>query len=207
MADQVPGRAGRGIRRAYQNSTLAPDSKPVLRRAPRAPRPHVRGSRAPGRSALAEFARTARLALIAVDEAHCVSQWGQDFRPSYLSIGQFIAELPVRPPVAALAATATDLVRRDIVRLLGLHDAACTVTGFDRPNLRFAVERRELSQAGVPGCLHRRATGRVGHRLLRQAGDGGGGGATTLARSAASRWPPATTRGSPPRSASAAGTA
>ncbi|MFR1167611.1 MAG: RecQ family ATP-dependent DNA helicase, partial [Adlercreutzia equolifaciens] len=86
------------------------------------------------------------LSLVAVDEAHCVSQWGQDFRPSYLSIGDFIASLPVRPPVAALTATATDLVRRDIVRLLGLQDAACTVTGFDRPNLRFAVERREPKQ-------------------------------------------------------------
>ena len=148
MADQVRAVQEAGIRGAYLNSTLAPGQQAeVLRRA--AEGAYDLMYVAPERLAdprFAEFARTVRLALIAVDEAHCVSQWGQDFRPSYLSIGQFIAELPVRPPVAALTATATDLVRRDIVRLLGLRDAACTVTGFDRPNLRFAVERREPKQ-------------------------------------------------------------
>ncbi len=148
MADQVRAVQEAGIRGAYLNSTLAPGQQAeVLRRA--AEGAYDLMYVAPERLAdprFAEFARTARLALIAVDEAHCVSQWGQDFRPSYLSIGQFIAELPVRPPVAALTATATDLVRRDIARLLGLRDAACTVTGFDRPNLRFAVERREPKQ-------------------------------------------------------------
>ena len=148
MADQVRAVQEAGIRGAYLNSTLAPGQQAeVLRRA--AEGAYDLMYVAPERLAdprFAEFARTARLALIAVDEAHCVSQWGQDFRPSYLSIGQFIAELPVRPPVAALTATATDLVRRNIVRLLGLRDAACTVTGFDRPNLRFAVERREPKQ-------------------------------------------------------------
>ena len=148
MADQVRAVQEAGIRGAYLNSTLAPGQQAeVLRRA--AEGAYDLMYVAPERLAdprFAEFARTARLALFAVDEAHCVSQWGQDFRPSYLSIGQFIAELPVRPPVAALTATATDLVRRDIVRLLGLRDAACTVTGFDRPNLRFAVERREPKQ-------------------------------------------------------------
>ena len=140
MADQVRAVQEAGIRGAYLNSTLAPGQQAeVLRRA--AEGAYDLMYVAPERLAdprFAEFARTARLALIAVDEAHCVSQWGQDFRPSYLSIGQFIAELPVRPPVAALTATATDLVRRDIVRLLGLRD--------DRPNLRFAVERREPKQ-------------------------------------------------------------
>ena len=148
VADQVRAVQEAGIRGAYLNSTLAPGQQAeVLRRA--AEGAYDLMYVAPERLAdprFAEFARTARLALIAVDEAHCVSQWGQDFRPSYLSIGQFVAELPVRPPVAALTATATDLVRRDIVRLLGLRDAACTVTGFDRPNLRFAVERREPKQ-------------------------------------------------------------
>ena len=178
MADQVRAVQEAGIRGAYLNSTLAPGQQAeVLRRA--AEGAYDLMYVAPERLAdprFAEFARTARLALIAVDEAHCVSQWGQDFRPSYLSIGQFIAELPVRPPVAALTATATDLVRRDIVRLLGLRDAACTVTGFDRPEPAFrGGAARAQAEAGVPGCLHRRATGRVGHRLLRQAGDGGGG--------------------------------
>ena len=145
MADQVRAVQEAGIRGAYLNSTLTPGQQAeVLRRA--AAGAYDLMYVAPERLAkprFAEFARTASLSLVAVDEAHCVSQWGQDFRPSYLSIGQFIASLLVRPPVAALTATATDLVRRDIVRLLGLRDAACTVTGFDRPNLRFAVERRE----------------------------------------------------------------
>lgn len=148
MADQVRAVQETGIRGAYLNSTLTPGQQAeVLRRA--AGGAYDLMYVAPERLAdprFAEFARTTQLALVAVDEAHCVSQWGQDFRPSYLSIGQFIASLPVRPPVAALTATATDLVRRDIVRLLGLQDAACTVTGFDRPNLRFAVERREPKQ-------------------------------------------------------------
>ena len=63
------------------------------------------------------------LALVAVDEAHCVSQWGQDFRPSYLQIAAFLQELPQRPPVCAFTATATERVRADIIRLLGLHSA------------------------------------------------------------------------------------
>lgn len=148
MADQVRAVQEAGIRGAYLNSTLTPGQQAeVLRRA--AGGAYDLMYVAPERLVdprFAEFARTAQLALVAVDEAHCVSQWGQDFRPSYLSIGDFIASLPVRPPVAALTATATDLVRRDIARLLGLHDPACTVTGFDRPNLRFAVERREPKQ-------------------------------------------------------------
>ena len=83
------------------------------------------------------FAARADIALIAVDEAHCVSQWGQDFRSSYLGIGEFIAALPDRPTVAAFTATATERVRRDIVQLLGLRDPLVLVTGFDRTNLYF----------------------------------------------------------------------
>lgn len=79
------------------------------------------------------------ISLVAVDEAHCVSQWGQDFRSSYLGIGEFIAGLPTRPTVAAFTATATERVRRDIVSILGLHTPSITVTGFDRPNLYFDV--------------------------------------------------------------------
>ncbi len=79
--------------------------------------------------------------LVAVDEAHCVSQWGQDFRPSYLKIAAFLARLPRRVPVGAFTATATEQVRQDIIRLLGLRDPLCLTTGFDRPNLYFAVER------------------------------------------------------------------
>lgn len=85
------------------------------------------------------FAVRVLISLVAVDEAHCVSQWGQDFRSSYLGIGEFIAGLPTRPTVAAFTATATERVRRDIVSILGLHTPSITVTGFDRPNLYFDV--------------------------------------------------------------------
>ena len=85
------------------------------------------------------FAVRVPISLVAVDEAHCVSQWGQDFRSSYLGIGEFIAGLPTRPTVAASTATATERVRRDIVSILGLHTPSITVTGFDRPNLYFDV--------------------------------------------------------------------
>lgn len=85
------------------------------------------------------FAVRVPISLVAVDEAHCVSQWGQDFRSSYLGIGEFIAGLPTRPTVAAFTATATERVRRDIVSILGLHIPSITVTGFDRPNLYFDV--------------------------------------------------------------------
>ena len=85
------------------------------------------------------FAVRVPISLVAVDEAHCVSQWGQDFRSSYLGIGEFIAGLPTRPTVAAFTATATERVRRDIVSILGLHTPSITVTGFDRLNLYFDV--------------------------------------------------------------------
>ena len=88
--------------------------------------------------------------LVAVDEAHCVSQWGQDFRPSYLRIRDFVESLPARPALGAFTATATPEVRDDIRDLLGLQDPFCVATGFDRPNLRFAVEnvpQREKTNA------------------------------------------------------------
>lgn len=86
------------------------------------------------------FAAGAPISMVAVDEAHCVSQWGQDFRPSYLKIPDFLAKLPRRPVVGAFTATATPEVRRDIARGLGLKDPFEIVSGFDRCNLFFAVE-------------------------------------------------------------------
>ena len=86
-----------------------------------------------------DVASRLNISLIAVDEAHCVSQWGNDFRPSYLKIAKFISSLPRRPVVAAFTATATELVREDIVAKLGLMSPFCAVTGFDRPNLNFEV--------------------------------------------------------------------
>ncbi len=79
------------------------------------------------------------ISLVAVDEAHCISQWGQDFRPSYLKIPDFISRLRVRPPVAAFTATATEKVRSDVERLLSLRSPLRVTTGFDRPNLYFEV--------------------------------------------------------------------
>ena len=88
-----------------------------------------------------DFARRVPISMVTVDEAHCISQWGQDFRPSYLKILDFLAALPQRPLVSAFTATATAEVRDDIVRALGLEDPFVITTGFDRPNLYFAVEK------------------------------------------------------------------
>ena len=88
-----------------------------------------------------EFAKRVPISMVTVDEAHCISQWGQDFRPSYLKILDFLAELPERPLVSAFTATATAEVRDDIVQALGLHEPFIKTTGFDRPNLYFAVEQ------------------------------------------------------------------
>ena len=87
------------------------------------------------------FAKKAAISMITVDEAHCISQWGQDFRPSYLKVVTFVKGLAKRPVVSAFTATATDLVREDIVRLLELCDPKILVTGFDRENLFFGVRR------------------------------------------------------------------
>jgi ATP-dependent DNA helicase RecQ len=94
-----------------------------------------------------DFAEQANISLLAVDEAHCVSQWGQDFRPSYLRIIKFIERLKVRPIIGAFTATATDDVKADILRLLRLRDPLNLTTGFDRPNLFFSVERPQNKQA------------------------------------------------------------
>ena len=91
--------------------------------------------------AFLSFAQRVPVSMVTVDEAHCISQWGQDFRPSYLKILDFLAALPARPLVSAFTATATEAVRDDIVRALGLRDPFALTTGFDRPNLYFAVER------------------------------------------------------------------
>jgi ATP-dependent DNA helicase RecQ len=83
---------------------------------------------------------TREVSLFVIDEAHCVSQWGHDFRPDYLVLGS-IAKRLGRPPILALTATATDTVRQDIARQLGMRDPYITITGFARPNLRFEVSR------------------------------------------------------------------
>ena len=95
------------------------------------------------------LAQELEIPLVAVDEAHCISQWGQDFRPSYLKIADFIAQLPTRPVVAAFTATATKQVRADIISQLGLKNPLLNITGFDRPNLYFAVQHPTSKLAAV----------------------------------------------------------
>ena len=99
------------------------------------------------------FAKSAPIRLVAVDEAHCVSQWGQDFRPDYLRIADFIDQLPVRPAVGAFTATATPRVREDIVRLLRLRDPDVVSTGFDRSNLFFDIIRPKNRKEALKGIL------------------------------------------------------
>ncbi|MBC2726589.1 DNA helicase RecQ [Desulfosporosinus sp.] len=84
-----------------------------------------------------------QVTFLAIDEAHCVSQWGHDFRPSYLQLGPFLKSLPQKPLIGAFTATATEEVQSDIIRLLGLSKPGIFVTGFDRPNLTFSTFRGE----------------------------------------------------------------
>lgn len=118
------------------------------------------------------------IAMVAVDEAHCLSQWGQDFRPGYLQITEFLKLLPRRPVVAAFTATATLSVRDDIRRLLELENPMELVTGFDRKNLRWIVERpsdkytalirilkRNNGKSGIVYCISRRVTEEICSKL------------------------------------------
>ena len=90
-----------------------------------------------------DFACRADISMVTVDEAHCISQWGQDFRPSYLEIADFLARLPKCPVVSAFTATATERVKQDIMESLHLQNPVTVVTGFDRPNLFFRVVKRK----------------------------------------------------------------
>ena len=143
MKDQVNALTAQGVKAAYLNSSLS-DAQFNKALANMANGMYKIVYVAPERLKSSRFIRAAkslRIPLIAVDEAHCVSQWGQDFRPSYLNIAEFIAELPERPTIGAFTATATAEVKQDIVRILGLRDPIEVTTGFDRPNLFFSVLR------------------------------------------------------------------
>lgn len=141
MRDQVDALNDVGLPAAFINTTQTPDEQDLVFAQALSGQIKLLYA-APERletERFRNFAVRVPISLVAVDEAHCVSQWGQDFRSSYLGIGEFIAGLPTRPTVAAFTATATERVRRDIVSILGLHTPSITVTGFDRPNLYFDV--------------------------------------------------------------------
>ena len=141
MHDQVLALKKAGVPAAYINSTLSLEQMRTVSANIRAGKYKLIYV-APERLETESFQRLAGdldVDLLAVDESHCISQWGQDFRPSYLRIPAFIRSLRRRPVVAAFTATATETVREDVVRLLGLHDPLIEITGFDRPNLRFEV--------------------------------------------------------------------
>lgn len=126
------------------------------------------------------FLQTLKISQIIVDEAHCISQWGHDFRPAYQLIGQFLKTMPHRPVVGAFTATATKAVERDIKILLGLENAQVHITGFDRPNLHFAVARlsqrmdyivdyvkAHQEQSGVIYCITRKDVEKVYQNLVK----------------------------------------
>ena len=141
MRDQVLALKSAGVPAAYINSTLNGAQMQAVYRnllAGQYKIVYVAPERLdyPGFGSIAE---KLNISFVAVDEAHCISQWGQDFRPSYLRILNFVDNLPRRPVLGAFTATATSQVRKDILRILKLQDPVQVVTGFDRPNLYFDV--------------------------------------------------------------------
>ena len=182
MKDQVSALNQAGVHAAYLNSSLTPRQyyKALgYAREGRYPIIYV----APERLLTPEFldfAVHAKIAMVAVDEAHCVSQWGQDFRPGYLKIEEFLCTLPKRPVVSAFTATATAEVRDDISDLLKLQDPVVTTTGFDRPNLYFEVQspkdkyaavktyiEEHAGQCGIVYCLTRKLVEEVTEKLMK----------------------------------------
>ena len=141
MKDQVTALKLRGISAAFLNSSMEEDEyrETAFQAASGAFKIlYVAPERlqAPG---FQEMCRHMEIPLVAVDEAHCISQWGQDFRPNYLKIPDFVASLPKRPALGAFTATATPKVRKDILDNLKLQQPVIAATGFDRPNLSFSV--------------------------------------------------------------------
>jgi len=180
MKDQVMNLIQNGVKAAYINSSLTPEQiRIVLSRASQGWYKII--YIAPERLAshgFMRFAQNAPINYLAVDEAHCVSKWGQDFRPAYLEIAPFVAALPRRPVVGAFTATATPRVRDDMCKLLALNEPLTVVTGFDRKNLFFEVrhpsdKNAELlklvrdfkGKSGIIYCSTRRNVDDVVHKL------------------------------------------
>ncbi len=181
MKDQVTALKNIGISAAYVNSSLKPNQIRLVLENIRLQMYKIIYV-APERlltEGFLEAISDLRIDALAVDEAHCSSQWGQDFRPGYLRIAEFIAMLKTRPVVSAFTATATYQVRKDIKEFLGLRDPLEIATGYDRPNLRFEVlkpqkkidtllqllaSRREKS--GIVYCSTRKEVEKVCQNLL-----------------------------------------
>ena len=203
MRDQVDALNDAGIPAAYVNTTQGGDEQAmVLAQAAQGDIKLLYV--APERletERFRNFATRVPISLVAVDEAHCVSQWGQDFRSSYLGIGEFIAGLPARPTVAAFTATATERVRRDIIGILGLNAPQVTVTGFDRENLYFDVLKIETKykaawvaryvaehpdESGIVYCATRKETealaAALNHTVPALRGAAGGNAAASVMR-------------------------
>ncbi len=143
MADQVRALNAAGVHAAYINSSLTETQIAKALENARQGRYKIIYV-APERLATASFLSLPEytaIDLVAVDEAHCISQWGQNFRPSYLKIVDFVERIPKRPIIAAFTATATEMVKQDILCILGLRNPLVTVTGYDRKNLFFSVEK------------------------------------------------------------------
>lgn len=156
MKDQVDSLHEHGIRAAYLNSASSWEEVQYLRQA------LGQGDLdllyvAPERlnhPAFIDWMREVKLSQVAVDEAHCVSQWGHDFRASYREIGGFIEALDQRPVVSAFTATATAYVRQDIIQQLGLEDPQLVVNSFDRPNLKLRVLEPQSKWEALRQELH-----------------------------------------------------
>ena len=176
MKDQVAALKSAGVPAAYINSSLTSEQiRTVYARTRKGAYKliYVAPERLETNSFLS-LMQEMDVSFLAVDEAHCISQWGQDFRPSYLGIVDFINALPRRPIVAAYTATATKQVQSDILRLLQLQSPYRIVTGFDRPNLYFDVRRpknkfsalaalidERRGRSGIVYCATRAAVERV----------------------------------------------
>ena len=155
MKDQVESLRQSGVSAACINSSLSPAESEAVYFGASAGEYKILYV-APERLETEGFLRLCErldIPLVAVDEAHCVSHWGQDFRPSYLKIEGFVSSLPKRPVVAAFTATATDVVKEDIVRILRLRDPFSVTTGFDRANLYFEVRKPKDKDAELLGII------------------------------------------------------